>query len=130
MLVRIGRIVLGRNVVAEDDVCERLEAVGVMTRHVDGDRVVLTDVGAENLTARAVEHDDASGAEEASEEVVLAALVVMEATNHALTREGDIRLHSRFSHPALAPHLEKPPALIASVRERNELEPLDHRLAP
>jgi len=76
MLVGVARVVLDGDVVAEEDVGQRLEAMRVDPGDVDRDRVLLADVLVEGLTRRAVEHDDASRAAEARKEVVLAPLVV------------------------------------------------------
>ena len=84
LLVRIRRVVLLRHVVTEEEIGERLEAVGVPSRDVDRDRILVTDVLGERLAALAVEHDDACRPLQADEQVVLAALVVVEAANHAL----------------------------------------------
>ena len=97
MLVRIGRVVLLGDVVAEEEIGERLEAVRVVARDVDGDRVVVADVLGERLAGLAVEDDDARHALQADEEVVLAALVVVEAADHAAAREGDVRLRASAS---------------------------------
>ena len=44
VLVRVGRVVLLGDVVAEERLGERLEAVRVAARDVDGDRVLVADV--------------------------------------------------------------------------------------
>ena len=44
LLVRIGRVVLLRHVIAEQEIGQRLEAVGVPAGDVDGDRVLVADV--------------------------------------------------------------------------------------
>jgi hypothetical protein len=70
-------------VVTEEEIGERLEAVGAPAGNVDGDRVVVADVLAERLAGLEVEHDDASRPLEAREDIVLAALVVVQATQRA-----------------------------------------------
>ena len=78
------RVVLHGDVVREEAVRQRFEAVRVSAGHVDGGGVRLADVEAERLAAGPVEDDDASHAGEASEEVVLAALVVVQPADDAL----------------------------------------------
>lgn len=130
MLVRIGGVVLLGDVVTEHEVGESLEAVGVPAGDVDGDVVVLADVHREDLAALPVEDDGARGAAEAGEEIVLPSLVVVEPPDHPSPRERDVRLDGRLRQAAFASHLEKPPALVLGVRERNELDAVDHLLAP
>ena len=48
-----------------------------------------------SATGFAFEDDDAGHALEAAEEIVLAALVVVEAADHAGAREGEVRLAGR-----------------------------------
>ena len=88
---RPGRI--ARDVVTEEQVGERLEAVRVDAGDVDRDRVLVADVLSERLAGRAVEDDDARRSLEAREQVVLAALVVVQAADRPLARERDVRLH-------------------------------------
>ena len=62
VLVGVGRVELDRDVVAEEDVRQRLEAMRVVAGDVDRDRVVLADVLGERLARLAIENDDPSGA--------------------------------------------------------------------
>ena len=75
---------------------------------------------------RDVEDDDAGHALQAGEEVVLAALVVVEPANHAPARERDIRLPGRLRQQALPAQLDEPAALVLEPAERDALQPLDH----
>ena len=59
MLVGIGGVVLLADVVQQQDVGQRLEAVCEVPRDVDGGGVVVADVLGERLAALAVERDDA-----------------------------------------------------------------------
>ena len=74
----------------------------------------------------AVEHDDARRALQADEEVVLAALVVVEAANDALTGEGDVRLPRRLRQQALAAELREPAALVLEEPQRDAEQAVDH----
>ena len=105
MLVRVGRVVLLGDEVAEEAVGERLVAVRVAARDVDRDRVVVADVLGERLARLAVEHDDAHHALQADEEVVLAALVVVQPADHALARAREVRLAHRLRQRARAHQL-------------------------
>src|SRR3989440_7977329 len=103
VLVRVGRVVLGRDVVAEEEIGERLEAVRVLPGDVERDRVLVADVEAERLAGPAVEDDHPGHALKAGEEIVLAALVVVQPPDHALARERDVGLPRRLRQLALAP---------------------------
>ena len=76
----------------------------------------------------AVEDDDARHALHAREEVVLAALVEVEAADHAATGERDVRLHGRVREEALAAELAEPAALVLEALERDPDDPLDAHL--
>ena len=78
------------------------------------------------LAGAAVEHDDARHPLQADEEIVLAALVVVEAADHALAREGDVRLPRRLRQEALAPELREPAALVLEEPQRDPDQALDH----
>ena len=82
-----------------------------------------------NVVARgAVEHDDACRPLQAGEEVVLAALVVVEAADHAAARERDVRLHRGPRQDAVAAELAEPAALVLEPPQRDPLDPLDAHL--
>jgi hypothetical protein len=130
VLVRISWIVLGRDVVTENDVGKGLEAVSVTSRNIDGNWVGFSYVRTEDFAGRAVEDDDAGGADQTGEEVVLSAIVIVEAADHPFARERDVRLHGPLPDPAFPPYLEQPATFVAPVLEWDELEPFDHRLAP
>lgn len=68
----------------------------VHTWDVDRDRVFVADVFCERLGRLAVQHDDAHHPLHAREEIVLAALVVVEATDGPLAREDEIGLAHRL----------------------------------
>ena len=80
----------------------------------------------------AVEHDDARCPLDADEEVVLAALVVVQAADRAGAREGQVRLPRRLRQQALAPELDEPAALVLEAAQRDaERGPRSRpRLAP
>ena len=84
MLVGVGRVVLLGDVVEHQDVGERLEAVCEISRDVHGGEVAVADVLAERLAGLAVERDDARTSLQANEQVVLATLVVVEASDRSL----------------------------------------------
>jgi hypothetical protein len=121
------RVVLLGDVVTEEDVGERLEPVGVVAGHVDGHGIVVADVAGPRLAALAVEHDDARRSAQAREEVVLVALVVVEAADDALPRERDVRLAGRLRKGAVSAQLDEPAPLVGDVPERDDLDPVDHR---
>ena len=73
-----------------------------------------------------VEHDDARRALQADEEVVLAALVVVEAADDALPGEGDVRLPRRLRQEALAADLREPAALVLEEPQRDPDQAVDH----
>ena len=122
------RVVLLRHVVGEEDVGQRLEPVRVASRDVERDGIVVADVLGERLAAASVEDDDPGLAGDAVEEVVLAALVVVEAADHALPRERDVRLAGRLRQQRLAPHLHDPAARVLVHQGRQADDPLDHAL--
>ena len=126
MLVGLRRVVLDRDVVAEEDVRERFEAVRVVPGDVDGDGILLADVLRERVAARAVEHHDPGGPAEAREEVVLPALVVVEAAEHARARERDVRLPHRLRQRAVPSELAEPATLVLDAAERDPDEAVDH----
>ena len=92
LLVGIGRVVLLGHVIDEQQIGQRLEAVGVASRDVQRHGVVVADVLGERRAGEAVEHDDAGRPLQAGEEVVLATLVEVKAPDDALTRERNIGL--------------------------------------
>ena len=126
LLVGGGRVVLLGDVVTEEQIGERLEAVRVQAGDVDRDRVVVADVLGEGLAGRSVEHDDARRSLQAGEEVVLAALVVVKAADDALARERDVRLARRLRQQALAPELHEPAALVLEQAQRDADQAFDH----
>ena len=95
----------------------------------DRDGILVADVLGEGLAAAAVEHDDAGHSAQAREQVVLPALVVMEPSDHALPREGDVRLPRGGRQQALTPQLHEPAALVLVPPKRNHLDALDHQPA-
>ena len=127
VLVGRGGVVLLGDEVAEDTVGECLVPVGACTGNVDRDRVLLADVLGEPLTRLAVEDDDAHHPGEADEEVVLAALVVMEAANHAGTRLRKVHLPDRLRKVARTDQLGEPATLVLVPREWKPCD--DHRTA-
>ena len=128
MLVWIGRVVLLGDVVAEQEIRQGLEAVGVPSRDVDRDRVVVADVEREGLTCLAVQHDDSRRPLETGEEVVLPALVVMQAADDPFPREGEVGLDGPLRQPALTPELHEPAPLVFEPAQRNDFDPFDHGL--
>ena len=58
VLVRVRRVVFLGDEIREQAVGERLVAVRVDARDVDGDRIVVSDVLAERLPRLAIECDD------------------------------------------------------------------------
>src|SRR5207244_3888175 len=103
-------------------------AVRVASGDVDGDRILVADVLGERLAALAIEHDDPHHPLQADEEVVLAALVIVEAADHALARPREIRLPDRLREPADACKLRKPAALVLVPRQRKAFD--DHLFTP
>ena len=130
MLVRVVRVVLLGHVVEEEAVGERLVPVGVRPWDVDRDRVLVADVLAEGLAGLRIEHDDPHHALQADEEIVLAALVVVEPPDHALTRVRQVRLLHRLRQRRGAHELHEPAALVVEALQRDAAEALDHLLAP
>ena len=125
-LVRIGGVVFLGHVVAEEDVGQRFEAVGVMTGHVERNRIVVADVLGESLAGGAVEHDDARHPLQADEQVVLAPLVIVEAADHTAMREVDVRLAGLLGQHALAAQLDEPAALVVEALQRDPEQAVDH----
>ena len=119
VLVGIGGVVLLADVVEHQHVGQRLEAVREVAGDVDGREVVVADVLAERLARVAVERDDARTALKADEEVVLPALVVVQAADRALAREGDVRLADRLRQSARAGDLRQPAALVLEAAQRD-----------
>src|SRR5262249_42743851 len=85
------------------------------------------DVLGERLPARAVEHDDAHHALHADEQVVLPALVVVEAADDPAARPDEVRLADRFRQLRGAGELAEPPALVVVAAK---LDPGDHLSTP
>ena len=112
--------------VTEDEIGEGLEAVCIPSWDVDRDRILITDVLGERLAALAVEHDDACRPLHTDEQVVLAALVVVETTNHASAGKRDVRLRRALRQRALAPELHEPTPLVLEALERDPQQSLDH----
>ena len=83
LLVGVGRVVLLGHVVTEEEIRERLEAVGAPTGNVDPHGVVVADVLAERLAGLTVEDDHAGHPLQAREEIVLAPLVVVQAAQRS-----------------------------------------------
>ena len=83
------------------------------------DLLTSIDVLAECLAALAVEDDDAHGALEADEEIVLSALVVVQAADHALTREHHVRLAHRLREERRPHELHEPAAIVGVALQRN-----------
>ena len=124
MLVGIRRVVFLGDEIREQAVGERLVAVRMDARDVDGDRVVVSDVLAERLPRLAIEHDDAHHPLEADEEVVLAALVEMQPADHAAARAGQVRLLDRLRQRARPDQLHEPASFVFVLRKR---EARDHQ---
>jgi hypothetical protein len=78
----------------------------VVSGDVHAHRIALSDVGREDVAALAIQHDDPSCSDETSEKVILAPLVVVEATDDTAAREGNVCLDRPRSEDALAAHLE------------------------
>ena len=128
MLVGVGGVVLLGHVVTEEHVRQCLEPVRVVARDIERDGIVLADVLGERLPRAAIEDDDASVPLEAYEEVVLAALVVVEPADDAVSRKRDVRLFRRPGQERLAPDLRHPAAIVLVHPERDPLEAVDHSL--
>src|SRR3954470_23804529 len=101
-----------------------------MARDVDGSEVLVADVGREGLARRAVEHDHAHHPADAGEQVALPALVVVEAADHALAREGEVRLLHGTRQLRAAHQLHEPAPLVLEAPERDHLDALDHLFTP
>jgi hypothetical protein len=130
VLVRVIRVVLLGHVVEEQAVRERLVAVRMDPGDVDRDRVLLADVLGERLACLQVEHDDAHHALDAGEEIVLAALVVVETPDHASAREREVRLLHRLRQLRRAHQLREPATLVVEAAQRDPAEPVDHLFTP
>src|SRR5712691_3863885 len=98
--------------------------------NVQRDLVRVADVLRERLARVSVKDDDARCALQADEQVVLAALVVVQPADHAAPREGDVGLARRLGEERLAPQLHQPAALVLETPERNAQDPFDHLLTP
>src|SRR5207247_2200381 len=72
-----------------------------------------------------VEDDDAHHALHTDEEVVLAALVVMEAADHALPREDEVRLPDRLQQERGAHQLHEPAAPVLEPSQRDQPDAVD-----
>ena len=107
--------------VTEENVGQGFETVRVVAGHPDGDRILLADIERKGLARLAIKQDGARHSLQAGEEVVLAALMVVKAANHALAREGDVGLRYRAGQDAVAPQLTEPAALVGEALERNQL---------
>src|SRR4051812_39964887 len=128
VLIWIVAVVLLGDVVEKEAVAERLVAVRVPPWDEDGDRIVVPDVDRERFPAPAVEDDDSHHPAHAREEVALASLVVVEAPNHALPREGEVRLADRHRQRRPTHQLHEPAPLVLAALQRQELDPFDHAL--
>ncbi len=126
LLVRVRGVVLLGDVVTEEEIGQRLEAVRVAAGDVDRDRVVVADVLGVRLAALPVEHDDARHPLQADEEVILAALVVMETPEDALAREREVGLSRLLRQQRLAPDLREPAALVLETAQRDPKQAVDH----
>ena len=122
VLIWLGRVIFIGDVVAEDDIRERLEPMCMAARNIDSEGVLFPDVLAEDVTGLAVQDDDARHAGETSEEIILASLVVMETTNYATPRRRDVRLNHAARQPAIAADLKQPSALVPYVGDANQLD--------
>src|SRR5262249_24599507 len=118
LLVWIGRVVLLRYLVAEEEIREGLEAVGMPAGDVEGDGIVVADVLGVGLACRAVEDNDARHSQQAGEEIVLAALVVVQASDDALPRERHVRLDGRLRQDRLPAQLHEPAARVLETAQR------------
>ena len=65
---------------------------------------------------------------EADEEIVLAALVVVQAADHALARERDVRLAHRLRQLRRAHQLHEPAALVVVALQRDARDRNGHGL--
>src|SRR2546421_9685761 len=95
--------------------------------NVDRDWIVVADVLGERLAALAVQHDDTHCSPQTDEEIVLAALVVVQPADHAAAREREVRLLDRLRQLGRAYELGEPSALVLVARQR---EAPDHAFAP
>ena len=84
MLVRVGGVVLLGHVVEHQHVCQCLEAVRERPGDIDRGEVVVADVLAERLAALPVERDYPGATSQTDEQVVLAPLVVVKASDRPL----------------------------------------------
>src|SRR5581483_7845924 len=128
VLVRIRRVVLGGDEVGEERVRQRLVAVRVAAGDVDCDGIVVADVLDVHVAALPVEDDDADGSLQTDEEVVLAALVVVQTADHALPRPREVHLLDRLRQPGLARELREPAAAVLVALERETVDV--HLLTP
>ena len=122
------RVVLLGDVIEEQAVGERLEPVGMVARDENRRRIVVADVCREGLAALPFEHDDPHHALEARKQVGLAALVVVEAADHALARERQVRLLDGLGQRRGAHQLHEPAALVLETAQRDQLDAVDHAL--
>src|SRR5205814_4649338 len=105
-------------------------AVRERARDVDRDGVVVADVLRERLSGLAVERHDAHHPLEADEEIVLSALVVMEAADHALARADDVRLAHRLRQRRRAHQLHEPAALVLEALQLDAADDAHAWFAP
>ena len=123
MLVGRGRVVLLGHEVAEQAVRERLVTVGVDAGDVDRNRILVADVLGEGLVRLPVEDDDAHHPLETEEEIVLPALVVVEAAHHARPRVREVRLADRLRQVTRTRELREPPALVLEALQLDPAQP-------
>jgi hypothetical protein len=102
--------------------------VRVVAGDKDGGRVLVADVDGEGLAALAVEHDHAHHPLHAREQVALAALVVVQAADHAAPREGEVRLLHRLREARLAHQLHEPAPVVFVAAQWDQLDAVDHSL--
>src|SRR3954468_8629524 len=100
LFVRLRSVVLLRDEVGEESIGQRLVAVSVAAGDVDRNRVVVTDVFRERLPGRSIEHHHAHYPGETDEEIVLAALVIVEATDHTAAGSREVQLPDRLRQGA------------------------------
>src|SRR5581483_6271387 len=122
-----GGVVLLRHEVREERVRQRLVAVRVDAGDIDRGGIRVADVLGEGLAGRAVENDDAHGPGEADEEIVLAALVVMEPANDAPARAREIHLTDRLRERARTGELGEPAPLVLPPGQGDDSQPFDQR---
>ena len=122
MLVGVARVVFLGNEVHEQAVGQRFVSMRIRAGDVERDRVVVTDVLREHLAAVAIENDHAHHPRQTHEEIVLTALVVVQAADHAALRPGEVGLPDRLRQRSLASELGEPAALVLVARQREALD--------